>query len=712
MAVTMFPDLQFQCLYSVVGRLEEYTSSTLSLLPVSLRRQLLLRLPVADLCRLDGDTAVMNGINNEALWREVLRERIKFHYKYTYGESLKKHSTAKDAYLNQVTRCLLTNEQRLQYMFRSPKLDSKSKIISFLLYGIPLECDTISLRCFWQSSSLGVMWAVPQRYTNELAQVDTLTMVKSFLTRCNWYPRSLELTEDDTIDQAFDSSDSQIFRSFMSCVECVHVEIGDYAPISYPESLKSLWQAIGTSIHSSLTAVSLSACITNLGELIYTFLDGVFNEGLEDKESAVESEKNTDSFDDDYDDEDFYSAPSYKLTGLKRLELLGNDGGTNPSARGYTGYLYNVLEDIIQFLKQQNGLEILIIDGFQNIVKCEDEDRYGESESSFEGFEGFYNYLPHIISKPSFKFLRVEHCEVPSNTIESMISVFLSSPTSHAQTLELECCYIGDQSFNTESYDYSLIKLTETQCRCGEFKSLSFLANSSRVPLQWLFQYPGLHLKRLELFFNAAGGGESDLESFSESLNTYPRDSIETLCITLYGLGYGMTDKDVQALQKILQLRFISELGLINCYCESGNMKDGLLSILSNAFSRLTSLQRCLLRQPNVAYRGPFLVGKIPLESTSPYYADFRSFFDALFSMPKEQLAEFTLDMSENSFDMSQQEEIVKAWKANARGQKLKELIYTPRGGSYDCMGSMSNFDTVFESFPELAVNVDVGIVP
>ena len=138
----------------------------------------------------------------------------------------------------------------------------------------------------------------------------------------------------------------------MSCIEYVHVEISDYEAISYPESLKSLWQAIATSVHSSLTAVSLSACITNLGDIIYTFLDGVFNEELENKESAVKLERSTDSSDDEYDDKDFYSAPSYKLTGLKRLELRGNDGGTNPSARGYTGYLTHVLEDIIRWSLQ------------------------------------------------------------------------------------------------------------------------------------------------------------------------------------------------------------------------------------------------------------------------------------------------------------------------------------------------------------------------
>ena len=37
----------------------------------------------------------MNGIDNEALWREVLRERMKFQTPLIVGELLKEHVTAK-----------------------------------------------------------------------------------------------------------------------------------------------------------------------------------------------------------------------------------------------------------------------------------------------------------------------------------------------------------------------------------------------------------------------------------------------------------------------------------------------------------------------------------------------------------------------------------------------------------------------------------------
>ena len=255
----------------------------------------------------------------------------------------------------------------------------------------------------------------------------------------------------------------------------------------------------------------------------------------------------------------------------------------------------------------------------------------------------------------------MERCEVPSNTIESMISVFLSSPTSHAQTLELECCDIVDQSFETHSYDYSLIKPMETPVSLA--KSLSFLATNSRVPLQWLFQYPGLRLKRLELFYDGSSK-QSNLRSFSESLSACPYDSIEILCITFSSIGYGMTDEDVQALRKIFQLCSISELRFIGCGCYGSN-EDGLFSILRDILfqGHLSCLRRFLLSNPSIFCRGKHYDGQSLglMDSTPPLLAHFRLFFDALFSMAKEQLAEFTLDLSKNMFDPPQQQEIVKA---------------------------------------------------
>ena len=66
------PSLQLQTLYSLAGRLEEYSTDTLSLLPTSLRRQLLLCLPTIDICQLEREPAFMNGIDSaEEVWPEI-----------------------------------------------------------------------------------------------------------------------------------------------------------------------------------------------------------------------------------------------------------------------------------------------------------------------------------------------------------------------------------------------------------------------------------------------------------------------------------------------------------------------------------------------------------------------------------------------------------------------------------------------------------------
>ena len=58
--------------------------------------------------------------------------------------------------------------------------------------------------------------------------------------------------------------------------------------------------------------------------------------------------------------------------------------------------------------------------------------------------------------------------------------------------------------------------------------------------------------------------------------------------------------------------------------------------------------------------------------------------------------------VSENRFYFHHEQDIVKAWRANARSQKLKKISYISRGRYNDSTGSG------YDSFRDLAV--DVGI--
>ena len=102
------------------------------------------------------------------------------------------------------------------------------------------------------------------------------------------------------------------------------------------------------------------------------------------------------------------------------------------------------------------------------------------------------------------------------------------------------------------------------------------------------------------------------------------------------------------------------------------------------------------------AFSGLNIITAPKLGSAPPKYSEFQSFFNVLFSIPKEQLSEFTLDLSENRFYFHHEQDIVKAWKANARGQKLKKISYISRGRYNDSTGS--GYDT----FRDQAVDVDI----
>lgn len=89
--------LQLQCYMFIVGHLEELSPDLISLLPIAVRRKLLLMLPVLDVCKLE-ETPVTDGISiDEEIWKNKCRHG-KFHCFYeTYtasGASL----TWKDCY--------------------------------------------------------------------------------------------------------------------------------------------------------------------------------------------------------------------------------------------------------------------------------------------------------------------------------------------------------------------------------------------------------------------------------------------------------------------------------------------------------------------------------------------------------------------------------------------------------------------------------------
>ena len=655
-----FPSLQLQCLYSLVGRLEEYSSQTLSLLPASLRRQLLLLLPVADICRLEQDPVFMSGFDPDTIWQGLLLKRFEYTPKFL-SSSLEYYGSAKDSFFSEVALRLLCCE-KYSVCYRVPDVSkggSKSDMVAYLLFGTRLECeDIVKFSYLLKRKSLGLSWLAPFRYSGELSLTDPEKVIQMFLDKFSLYPKRLYWTERDELDLVFRKS--QIIHDFLSHIEAFNVWSDDYEDLSLAEKLTPLWLAITSSKPASLNSVTLSVCVSNLGKVITVMLEALF-----------------------YTSVKHYSMPEGRAqySQLRRLEIAGTES-SRAEEHLCTGNLSYPMRCLIPFIDFQTSLESLIIEGLEDIIMRNDD----ECTSSYKHFGLFYNYLPYFIKKPSFKLLRLTNCKIPLNSIKSIITTFLSSPTDHDQSLEFIDCEVTKNSLGTYSSSFPLINNTTTPCICGEHKSLIFFMNWPLFTPQWLFEYPKLKLKQLKIYFSKFGS------SYLPSL--YAVSSlVESISCRIYDLGYGdcqqtCDDQQRQAFSKFLELSKLSELELFELYADD----DSLLSVLTNAL--MQPLQLTCLR-------------RLHFEDFYSTRINFRSFFDTLFSMPKERLINITLEIvGVRNFD---QEDIVESWRTNSKGNKLKKFLfrispgYTPAKGGGEMLTPV-----LIEPLRDIAFDIDV----
>ena len=68
--------------------------------------------------------------------------------------------------------------------------------------------------------------------------------------------------------------------------------------------------------------MSLSACVTNLGPIVSAIIYALFFNAKDRRRSDVAVDFES--------EEECEYGPIYKCSGLKTIEVLGNDGGTHP----------------------------------------------------------------------------------------------------------------------------------------------------------------------------------------------------------------------------------------------------------------------------------------------------------------------------------------------------------------------------------------------
>ena len=638
----MCQSLQSLCLYHLVDHLELYSPQMLSLLPIKLRERLLLLLPVVDVCRLERDPEFSQCLDLNHVWGELLNERIFniSHHCERKHSVLKKMPTYKDAYLNEVSRCLLFHSWYSLFMVEnfdhsSDSTDkAKRDVVCFLLYGLRLASE-VANHTFIPLNLLGHLCVVPKRYSSEItkcSQANLFLMIHSFIDQFAWHPKIVDMDsmDSESLDMALDDGTNQTYQEFLSAVEEVRVDIDE----SYDDKVVELCKAAAYSKHKSFRRLTLVGCVTVLAQLLSDLVDTFCYKAcdLSSSDSGSESSSECEKF--------------YKYTNLREICIEGNDGGTHPYERGETVYLSAEMEGLTKFLYQQEHLEVLEIKGLIDIVYSSDDERREMqfTDPCYENFGELFSYLPHIIERPPFHSLVVNTCAIPCDAIESMVKTFLKSPTMHEQSLDLGQNDIAQEYLNTIPLKAQKTEESVNMLNCvnGELKSLSVPVSSTRCPPQWLLDSPHLRLKRLELNCKVEKGG--DFHQMYKTISGNSGSFAQTFCVNFHNIP---NDSDVHGIE-VVSLPSVHELGFISCFVGENGLLAALVQGLSNS-SHLISLRKLQLSK---LYDGQSLSS-----------SEFHSLYEAIFSMPKQRLAEFTLDLSDNYFKSDHHHGIIDVWK-------------------------------------------------
>ena len=214
----------------------------------------------------------------------------------------------------------------------------------------------------------------------------------------------------------------------------------------------------------------------------------------------------------------------------------------------------------------------------------------------------------------------------------------LNSPTTHDMCLEFIACQMVDKSFQAVSSEYQLQEeseefglyqvVGEKRFIAGEHKSLSVPVGEPLFPLHWLVYYPSLRLQRLDLQLVVPEDVRSQAAKFNatcEALHMLGR-SADTLCVTIAIGHHQLCHHNVC---DILKTPYLVELQFLFVEFYGYNSDNHILSGMSCSIQNAKSLQ-------TVAFKG-----------MDYHERDCRPFFNALFSLPREQLVNLTLNISE-----------------------------------------------------------------
>ena len=605
---------------------EQYPPEMFSLLPIKLRKPLLLLLPAVDVCIMERMKGFVDNVDMEEVWREHFDTKIstELHCCWTPLRG-RTNSSARYSYLETIFYVLVTNGAE-----RGVRVHLTA---NYLLHGVRVEPSKFGAwKSFVKSGSCRLLWMTPTRYTPFMdPQVELVTLVRHFMENCQWFPKRIYLNIDFTLNLEVGRRHfNGIFQPLVSQVEELAIENGahvDEHSILYSISL--LCKIFANCKPQRLRSLSIMGGISLLPNLIHAVTKNLH---VRDDTSPEIVE--------------LLATKGYycNYSGLKEVRIIGD---ITPPRNVRFIELSETMDDLVEILEQQTDLEVVVLDQLADFAEtnthiCPCRKKFGP----------VCNYLPRVIARPSLKCFKAESCLFPINALQNMVVAFLNRPATCNQLLDLGLSYVGGECFDTLP-GYQLVEPVQPAgCISGSCKQLCLPGVSKFGLIDWIFRYPDLLLQKLQ--FTCDSDRESDFQPFCDALAAFSHNSRQMVHVCFV---VGRKSEILPSMENILCVPSVIGADFVNCYeMEEG----GILSVLTNALSSpnlSSSLKTINIQQ--------FFSHDVPIGS-------FRKFFDALFRLPPQRLAEFSFELTRTHFGEKHFDALVNAWKANSQGQKLK----------------------------------------
>lgn len=654
----------------LVQHLEHYPPSLLAALPPTLRRSLLLRLPIVDVCQLE-KTVAFDGLDAESIWGELFELRYRRYKKYAciwhpylVGKALQdleaKDMPKREKFLAVVVTMIFGSVRPGSYLFlrkghvHDPYVDPYlDDFVNYLVAAMKVEmfhdvtAEMTPIRLMYANNNFA-KWGraksyeetfhrfqyVPPRFSHYvnaenhyryvLSDVDAITLL---MEKCDYYPDDVSIP---LVAYPFQYPDDEsralkLVGKLLHKVRTLHLS-SNYLLTQFCTTLRSGFATAGSS--SVLASLHLS-----------DVTDGTLSLFLSLSDSSP------------------FPCVHYKkmqAQGVRPLNRVQTScpysaSGNEPSLDGYCSTLrelslsgsltvngFDKLSDTLDSLGKLTSFSLTHI-----VLKDKEPSQTPSSCVSAE----LAGRIALLLQRPYFQHLTLYGGNYPLESVQNIVTTFLTKPCTQLQTLEIKSVEMKASSAPRRANT----RLRHVPDLAVEYKCLD--VTRTEVPqdfAKWLFSLQPLKLKSLKIF----------IEDVAKSMDFLPLvTQNRSLQIENLSLGYTFT-ASAKHFQLLLQNRTLKRLQL--------KMQN---------FLNLADLTQGLIKQRKIGTLEELKITHSHCDAQGSA-SNFQLFSDTLFSLPQLEHLVLDIDMPWIARDAANIETIYKSWKMYSGGKRPKRLCF------------------------------------